>query len=65
MSEWNDIDLIKPQADFDVIVAVGGGSVIDSAKITALAIANNSDPWAIMKYKVKPESTIPLIPALF
>ncbi|MFC2104917.1 iron-containing alcohol dehydrogenase, partial [Bacteroidota bacterium] len=48
----------------DVIVAVGGGSVIDSAKITALAIANNTDPWAIMKYKVKPKATIPLIAVL-
>ena len=50
--------------NIDVIVAVGGGSVIDSAKITALAIANNTDPWAIMKYKVKPKSTIPLIAVL-
>jgi len=50
--------------NIDVIIAVGGGSVIDSAKITALAIANNTDPWAIMKYKVKPKSTIPLIAVL-
>ncbi len=48
----------------DVIVAVGGGSVIDSAKITALSIANNTDPWAIMKYKVKPKKTVPLIAVL-
>ena len=50
--------------NIDVIVAVGGGSVIDSAKITALAIANNTDPWAIMKYKVKPKVTKPLIAVL-
>ncbi|HAN18179.1 MAG: hypothetical protein A2X13_07650 [Bacteroidetes bacterium GWC2_33_15] len=48
----------------DVIVAVGGGSVIDSAKVTALAIANNTDPWAFMKYKVKPQTTKPLIAIL-
>ena len=48
----------------DVIVAVGGGSVIDSAKITALSIANSTDPWAIMKYKVKPKKTVPLIAVL-
>lgn len=48
----------------DVIVAVGGGSVIDSAKITSLAIANNTDPWAIMKFKVKPKTAIPLIAVL-
>jgi alcohol dehydrogenase YqhD (iron-dependent ADH family) len=50
--------------NIDMIVAVGGGSVIDSAKITALAIANNTDPWAIMKYKFKPKTTIPLIAVL-
>lgn len=50
--------------NIDIIVAVGGGSVIDSAKITALAIANNTDPWAIMKYKFKPKTTIPLIAVL-
>jgi hypothetical protein len=50
--------------NIDLIVAVGGGSVIDSAKIVALSIANNTDPWAIMKYKSKPETTIPLIAVL-
>ncbi|MCG8410799.1 MAG: iron-containing alcohol dehydrogenase [Bacteroidales bacterium] len=48
----------------DVIVAVGGGSVIDSAKIISLAIANNIDPWDIMKYKSVPKSNIPLIAIL-
>lgn len=48
----------------DVIVAVGGGSVIDSAKITALSIANNVDPWAFMSYKVKPKSSVPVIAVL-
>jgi alcohol dehydrogenase YqhD (iron-dependent ADH family) len=48
----------------DVIVAVGGGSVIDSAKITALAIANSTDPWAIMTFKAKPKTTIPVIAVL-
>jgi len=48
----------------DVIVAVGGGSVIDSAKITALSIANNTDPWAFMTYKVKPIKTVHVIAVL-
>lgn len=48
----------------DVIIAVGGGSVIDSAKITALSIANNTDPWSIMKHKSKPSKSIPLIAVL-
>jgi hypothetical protein len=33
--------------NIDLILAVGGGSVIDSAKITALSIANNTNPWAM------------------
>lgn len=50
--------------NIDVIIALGGGSVIDSAKITALSIANNTDPWSIMKFKSKPTKTIPLIAVL-
>ncbi len=47
--------------NIDVIVALGGGSVIDSAKITALAIANREDPWNYMIWKATPQKTIPLI----
>ena len=64
VSDVSEAAQIGKLNNIDVIVAVGGGSVIDSAKITALAIANNTDPWAIMKYKVKPQKTIPLIAVL-
>lgn len=47
--------------NIDVIVALGGGSVIDSAKIIAIAVASGYDGWDIMTRKVKPERTIPLI----
>lgn len=50
--------------NIDVIVAVGGGSVIDSAKVTSLSIANNTDPWSIMKNKSKPTKSIPLVAIL-
>ncbi len=49
------------QNNIDVIVALGGGSVIDSAKITALSIANNEDPWNYMTWKANPRKTIPLV----
>ncbi len=48
----------------DVIVALGGGSVIDSAKIIALSIATGLDPWEIMTHKVNPDKTIPLVNVL-
>ncbi|HNZ42829.1 MAG TPA: iron-containing alcohol dehydrogenase [Bacteroidales bacterium] len=48
----------------DVIVAVGGGSVIDSAKIIGLAIPLQNNAWDIMENKVKPTRSIPLIAVL-
>lgn len=45
----------------EAIVALGGGSVIDSAKIMALAIASGYDGWDIMNHKAKPTSSLPLI----
>jgi len=48
----------------DVIVALGGGSVIDSAKIIALSIATGLDSWEIMTHKVNPDKTIPLVNVL-
>jgi len=45
----------------EVIIAVGGGSVIDSAKIASLCIPGNFDAWDVMTRKVKPKSSIPLV----
>jgi alcohol dehydrogenase YqhD (iron-dependent ADH family) len=45
----------------DAVVALGGGSVIDSAKIMALSIASGYDGWEIMNHKAKPASLLPLI----
>ncbi|MCD6598819.1 MAG: iron-containing alcohol dehydrogenase, partial [Bacteroidales bacterium] len=50
--------------EIDVIVALGGGSVIDSAKITALAIASGKKAWDIMKNKVILRNSTPLITVL-
>lgn len=50
--------------EVDFIIAVGGGSVIDSAKITAVAIACNAGAWDIMKGKIKNPNAIPLIAVL-
>lgn len=52
------------EKNVDVIIAAGGGSVIDSAKIIAMAIKANCSGWDIMKGKVKPEAAVPLIAIL-
>lgn len=52
------------QKEIDVIVALGGGSVIDSAKIIALGIASGLNTWDFLTHKVKPTKTIPLVNVL-
>ena len=48
----------------DMVVAVGGGSVIDSAKIAAVCISENCDPWEVMTRMHPPKSSTPLIAVL-
>ena len=48
----------------DMVVAVGGGSVIDSAKIIAICIADACDAWQVMTGKHKPAASKPLIAVL-
>lgn len=44
----------------ELILAVGGGSVIDSAKTTALAAANEHDIFDMMMGKAKPTAALPV-----
>lgn len=48
----------------DVILAVGGGSVIDTAKAVAAAIPVENDPWDLYIGKLKPKTAIPIIAVL-
>jgi len=50
--------------EVDLVLAVGGGSVIDSAKVTAIGIAGDADPWEYVKGKETPHSAVPLIAVL-
>jgi alcohol dehydrogenase YqhD (iron-dependent ADH family) len=43
------------------ILALGGGSVIDSAKIIATTIATGLEPWDIVSWKNHPKKSLPLI----
>jgi hypothetical protein len=47
-----------------MVVAVGGGSVIDSAKIIALCIAEACEAWPVMIGNYKPTAAVPLIAVL-
>ena len=48
----------------DMVVAVGGGSVIDSAKIIALCIFDGADAWKVMTGKHRLAGSVPLIAVL-
>jgi len=52
------------EKNIEVIVALGGGSVIDSCKIIGLSIANNIDPWEFMTWQAHPTKSVPLITVL-
>lgn len=52
------------EKNIEVIVALGGGSVVDSSKIIGLGIANDVDPWEFMTWSVMPEKNIPLVAVL-
>ncbi len=55
---------IGREAGVDMVVAVGGGSVIDSAKIIALCIADKCEPWEVMTGRHEPQAAKPLIAVL-
>jgi hypothetical protein len=48
----------------DYIVAIGGGSVIDSAKITGVCIAEKCEGWDVMTNRIKIRNSVPLITVL-
>ncbi len=44
----------------EMILAVGGGSVLDSSKTTAAAAYNNCDPWELFVNPEKPKKALPV-----
>ncbi len=60
------IDLVREgvalckKENVDFILAVGGGSVIDSAKLIGVASKSKEDPWEFSLGNVKPKNTIPV-----
>jgi len=64
IDDVNNAAKIGRENNIDFIIAVGGGSVIDSAKIISLAIIENADVWEIVIGKIKPQKAIPIIAVL-
>lgn len=48
----------------EMVVAVGGGSVIDSAKIIAICTACGCDAWEVMTGRYQPDRALPLVAVL-
>lgn len=53
------IEFIKAEK-VDFILAVGGGSVIDSAKAAALSVGSDADPWDLVMRKSPIKSALPI-----
>lgn len=47
--------------DIDVILAVGGGSVLDCSKAIAAGALYDGDPWDLISYKVKARAALPIV----
>jgi len=48
----------------DLVLALGGGSAIDSAKVIALCIPEGLNPWDVVKAKKLPTKALPIITIL-
>lgn len=48
----------------DCILAVGGGSVIDEAKIIALGAVTDRDVWSFFSDGIKPQDALPIVTVL-
>lgn len=45
----------------DVILSVGGGSVLDCSKAIAAGAKYDGDPWDLISYKVKAKAALPIV----
>lgn len=55
---------ICKEQQVDVILAVGGGSVLDCSKAIAAGAKYDGDPWDLITYKVKAQAALPIVDIL-
>lgn len=64
IEDVNNAAIFGRENHVDMILAVGGGSVVDSAKVISAAIHSKGDAWKIMKGRLIPKKTTPLLAVL-
>lgn len=55
---------ICKEKQIDVILSVGGGSVLDCSKAIAAGAKYEGDPWNLISYKVKAKAALPIVDIL-
>ena len=55
---------ICKEHNVDVILSVGGGSVLDCSKAIAAGAKYDGDPWDLISYKVKAKAALPIVDIL-
>lgn len=63
----DDVDLAVEKArDFgaEMVIAVGGGSVVDSAKAISVTVPSEYEAWDFYSRKAKPQQSIPVLTVL-
>lgn len=55
---------LSKEHNVDVILSVGGGSVLDCSKAIAAGAKYDGDPWDLISYKVKAKAALPIVDIL-
>ncbi len=55
---------LRKEHNVDVILSVGGGSVLDCSKAIAAGAKYDGDPWDLISYKVKAKAALPIVDIL-